>query len=151
MFAIVRTGGKQIKVQKNDVVSVEKLDTEVGKEIVFDQVLMVGDDSKTTVGQPFVEKAQVKAVVEDHTRTKKVIVFKKKRRQNYRRKKGHRQHQTVLKIMDIVVGGKSVAGAGSSPAPKKAEAKKAEPKTAAAKKQAPKKTEAKKSTTASKK
>jgi large subunit ribosomal protein L21 len=64
MFAIVRTGGKQIKVQKNDLVSVEKLEAEVGKEIVLDQVLLLGDDSKTTVGQPFVEKAQVKSKVE---------------------------------------------------------------------------------------
>jgi len=143
MFAIVRTGGKQVKVQKNDVVSVEKLDTEVGKEIIFDQILMIGDEAKTTVGQPFVEKAQVKATVEDHTRTKKVIVFKKKRRQNYRRKKGHRQHQTVLKITDILVGGKSVAGAGSTPAPKKAEMKKEAPKA-----DAPKTAEASKTTTA---
>jgi large subunit ribosomal protein L21 len=139
MFAIVRTGGKQIKVQKNDLVSVEKLEAEVGKEIVLDQVLLLGDDSKTTVGQPFVEKAQVKAKVEEQTRTKKVIVFKKKRRQNYRRKKGHRQHQTVLKIIDIIVDGKSVAGAGSTPAPKKTEAKKEAPK-----KDAPNKAEAKK-------
>lgn len=150
MFAIVRTGGKQIKVQKNDVVSVEKLDTEVGKEIILDQVLMLGDDSKTTIGQPFVEKAEVIATVEDHTRTKKVIVFKKKRRQNYRRKKGHRQHQTVLKITDILVGGKSVAGAGSTPAPKKTEDKKAAPKAETPKTEAKKPAE-KKTTAADKK
>ena len=96
MFAIFTTGGKQYKVQKNEVLKVEKLDAE--KNVEFSDVLMV--DGK--VGAPFVEGAKVKAEVIDQIRDDKVIVFKKKRRQNYRRKQGHRQYLTVIKITDII-------------------------------------------------
>lgn len=96
MFAIFKTGGKQYKVQKGEVLSVEKLDAD--KEIVFEEVLMAGDK----VGTPFVAGAKVKAEVVDQIRDDKVIVFKKKRRQNYRRKQGHRQYLTVIKITDII-------------------------------------------------
>ena len=96
MFAIFKTGGKQYKVQKDDVLAVEKLDAE--KEVVFDEVLMAGDK----VGAPVVSGAKVKAEVLSQTRGEKVIVFKKKRRHNYRRKQGHRQYLTVIKITDIV-------------------------------------------------
>ena len=96
MFAIFKTGGKQYKVQKDDVLAVEKLDAE--KEVVFDEVLMAGDK----VGAPVVAGAKVKAEVLSQTRGDKVIVFKKKRRHNYRRKQGHRQYLTVIKITDIV-------------------------------------------------
>ncbi len=96
MFAIFTTGGKQYKVQKNEVLKVEKLDAE--KNVEFSDVLMV--DGK--VGAPFVEGAKVKAEVVDQIRDDKVIVFKKKRRQNYRRKQGHRQYLTVIKITDII-------------------------------------------------
>lgn len=96
MFAIFTTGGKQYKVQKNEVLKVEKLDAE--KNVEFSDVLMV--DGK--VGAPFVEGAKVKAEVVDQIRDEKVIVFKKKRRQNYRRKQGHRQYLTVIKITDII-------------------------------------------------
>ena len=96
MFAIFTTGGKQYKVQKNEVLKVEKLDAE--KNVEFSDVLMV--DGK--VGAPFVEGVKVKAEVVDQIRDDKVIVFKKKRRQNYRRKQGHRQYLTVIKITDII-------------------------------------------------
>ena len=96
MFAIFKTGGKQYKVQKDDILTVEKLDAE--KEVVFDEVLMAGDK----VGAPVVSGAKVKAEVLSQVRGEKVIVFKKKRRHNYRRKQGHRQYLTVIKITDIV-------------------------------------------------
>lgn len=96
MFAIFKTGGKQYKVQKNEVLTVEKLDA--GKEVVFEDVLMAGDK----VGSPVVAGAKVKAEILDQIRDDKVIVFKKKRRQNYRRKQGHRQYLTVIKITDII-------------------------------------------------
>ena len=101
MYAVIKTGGKQYKVQKDDVIRVEKLDAEAGKSITLDQVLMVNDGKKSTIGAPVVAGAKVTAEVLEQTRGEKVIVFKKKRRQNYRRKKGHRQDLTVLKIKDI--------------------------------------------------
>ncbi len=96
MFAIFKTGGKQYKVQKGEVLSVEKLDAD--KEVVFEEVLMAGDK----VGNPLVAGAKVKAEVVDQIRDDKVIVFKKKRRHNYRRTQGHRQYLTVIKITDII-------------------------------------------------
>lgn len=94
-FAIFQTGGKQYRVQAGDIVKVEKLNAE-GK-VEFDQVLMVGDK----VGTPLVDGAKVIAEVIEQKRADKVLVFKKKRRQNYRRTKGHRQYITVLKITEI--------------------------------------------------
>ncbi|MBR1544784.1 MAG: 50S ribosomal protein L21 [Alphaproteobacteria bacterium] len=96
MFAIFKTGGKQYKVQKGETLTVEKLDAD--KEVVFEEVLMAGDK----VGTPLVAGAKVKAEVVDQIRDEKVIVFKKKRRHNYRRKQGHRQYLTVIKITDII-------------------------------------------------
>ena len=139
MFAIVKTGGKQIKVALDSKVSVEKLDAKIGETVTLDQVLMVGGD-KVLVGSPLVAKSKVVATVEEHVRTKKVIVFKKKRRQNYRRKKGHRQHQTVLRVVEIVVDGKSnkAKSAPKAAAPKKEAEPKAAEKKVAPKKAAPK-------------
>ena len=97
MFAIVRTGGKQYKVQKDDKITVEKLDVEAGKNVDLDEVLFI--DGK--IGAPLVKGAKVVAKVLEQTRGEKITVFKKKRRQNYRRKKGHRQNLTVLQITDI--------------------------------------------------
>ena len=94
-YAIFQTGGKQYRVANGDVIKVEKLNAD-GK-IEFDQVLMVGDK----VGTPFVEGAKVVAEVVEQKRTDKILVFKKKRRQNYRRTAGHRQYVTVLKITEI--------------------------------------------------
>jgi len=121
MFAVIKTGGKQYKVAKNDVISVEKLQADPGATVAFDQVLLIGDGKGQKVGAPVVEGASVTATVLEQTRGDKIIVFKKKRRKHYRRKTGHRQYLTVLKIADIL------------PAPeKKAAAKpKVEPKPAA--------------------
>lgn len=102
MYAIVKTGGKQYRVSQNDVIKVEKLPGEQGETVTLDQVLMVGDDSGSTVGAPMVEGASVTAQVLDQRKADKVVIFKKKRRQGYRRTKGHRQEITVLRVQDIV-------------------------------------------------
>ena len=136
MYAVIKTGGKQYKVAKNDVILVEKLTGEAGATVELDEVLMVGDDKGQTVGSPLVDGAHVAATVLEQTRGAKIIVFKKKRRQNYRRKAGHKQDLTALRITDIVTGGKKKAAA-------KAEAPKAEEKKAEEKKTPPKKAEAK--------
>lgn len=152
MFAVVKTGGKQYRVTEGDVIKVEKLDGEAGKTITLDEVLMTGDDKGVKVGEPLIKGAAVTAEVLEQKKDKKITVFKKKRRHNYRRKKGHRQEVTVLRVKSI--------GAAKKAAPKKAEEKaapekKAAPKKAAAKpaakkapakKAAPKKTAAKKTT-----
>lgn len=101
MFAIIRTGGKQYKVAKDTYLQVEKLDAEVGAKIQLSEVLMVSDGSKTTVGAPVIEGAVVTAEILEQGRGEKVIIFKKRRRQNYRRKNGHRQLLTTIKITDI--------------------------------------------------
>ena len=101
MFAVIRTGGKQYKVAKDDIIRVEKLDVEAGANISLDEVLMVDSGKGLTVGRPLVAGATVKAEVLEQTRGDKIIVFKMKRRKNYRRTKGHRQDLTVLKITDI--------------------------------------------------
>ncbi|MGB1360605.1 MAG: 50S ribosomal protein L21 [Alphaproteobacteria bacterium] len=100
MYAIIKTGGKQYKVAKGDVIRVEKVDAEAGKSITIDEVLMIGGE-KPVVGAPVVKGASVKAEVVEQTRNKKIIIFKKKRRHNYRRKNGHRQPVSILKITDI--------------------------------------------------
>jgi large subunit ribosomal protein L21 len=101
MFAVIRTGGKQYKVAKDDVISVEKLPAEPGATIELSQVLMIGEGVEVATGTPLLDGASVSATVVEQTRAAKIIVFKKKRRHNYRRKKGHRQQQTVLRITDI--------------------------------------------------
>jgi len=103
MFAVIRTGGKQYKVANGDVIRVEKLEAEAGTSITLEDVLMVYGDGKAQVGTPLVAGATVTAEVVEQTRSRKIIIFKKKRRQNYRRKNGHRQHLTVLKITGIKV------------------------------------------------
>ena len=111
MFAVIKTGGKQYKVASGDVIKVEKLDGDEGSTVSFDDVLLVGDDSNVTTGTPVVEGASVNAEILEQTRADKVLIFKKKRRHNYRRKAGHRQHLTVLKITDVVAGGAKKAAA----------------------------------------
>ena len=101
MFAVIRTGGKQYKVAKNDRITVEKLDAEAGKTLDIEDVLAVSDGKKVTVGAPAVKGAKVTAKVVEQGRGEKIVVFKKKRRQNYRRTKGHKQLHTVLEITDI--------------------------------------------------
>lgn len=101
MFAVLRTGGKQYRVTKGDVIRVEKLDAEDGAKVTLDDILMVGEPGKAKVGAPTVSGAKVTAEVVAQARAPKITVFKKKRRQNYRRKKGHRQDITILRITDI--------------------------------------------------
>lgn len=101
MFAIVKTGGKQYTVAENDVIVVEKLAGEAGSEITLEDVLLVGEEGNTKVGTPLVSGASVTAEVIEQGKGDKVVIFKKKRRQNYRRTKGHRQEQTVLRIKSI--------------------------------------------------
>lgn len=101
MFAVIRTGGKQYKVANGDVIRVEKLEAEAGASITLDDVLLVSDNGSTTIGTPTVAGASVVAEVVAQDRNPKVIIFKKRRRQNYRRKNGHRQHVTVLRITGI--------------------------------------------------
>jgi large subunit ribosomal protein L21 len=109
MFAVIRTGGKQYTVAKNDVIAVEKLDGEPGATIELGEVLLIGDGADVSAGTPLLAGASVSATLVEHRRADKIIVFKKKRRQNYRRKNGHRQHQTVLQITEIrAEGGSSV-------------------------------------------
>jgi large subunit ribosomal protein L21 len=121
MYAVIKTGGKQYKVAKDDKIVIEKIAGETGASVSLDEVLLVGDDKSQTVGAPLVKGASVTATVLDQTRDKKIIVFKKKRRKNYRRKNGHRQDITILKITDILTGAKKKA------APKKKAAKTEEP------------------------
>ena len=134
MFAIIRTGGKQYKVQKDSLIFVEKLDAVKDDQISLTDVLMIGDESSTTVGTPLVSGAEVIALVQDQIRDKKIIVFKKKRRQNYRRRNGHRQSKTVLRILEIVASGATPkAAAPKAVAPKAVAPKAAAPKVAAPK------------------
>lgn len=101
MFAVIASGGKQYKVAKDDVIIVEKLDTEAGKSVAFTDVLICGEGEKVTVGSPLVKGAEVKGEVLEQRKGDKVLIFKKKRRQTYRRKKGHRQNETVVRITSI--------------------------------------------------
>jgi len=102
MYAVIRTGGKQYRVAEGQVLFIEKIDAEPGSTVEFDDVLMIGGE-ETRIGRPRVEGAKVRATVLDQTRGPKIVVFKFKRRKNYKRKKGHRQYQTVVRIQDIVV------------------------------------------------
>ena len=102
MYAVIKTGGKQYRVAKDAVIKVERLDGEVGASITFPEVLMVGGDNPV-VGTPIVAGASVTATVLEQTRGEKVIIFKKRRRKNYRRRNGHRQYLTVVRIADIAV------------------------------------------------
>ena len=97
MYAVIKTGGKQYRVTSGDVIKIEKIAGEEGKE-VFNEVLALGD----SIGTPLVAGASVKALVVKQARDAKVIIFKKKRRQNYRRKNGHRQSITLVKITDVI-------------------------------------------------
>ncbi|MCA1407444.1 50S ribosomal protein L21 [Ensifer sp. IC3342] len=105
MFAVIKTGGKQYRVAANDVITIEKLEGVQGDKIEFTEILMVGAGADATIGAPFVEGAVVSAEVVEQGRAKKVIAFKKRRRQNSKRSRGHRQHQTTVRILDIAAAG----------------------------------------------
>lgn len=140
MFAVVETGGKQYKAEVGTTIKVEKLEGNPGDTITLGKVLVLSDGKTIKLGDS-AEGANVSAEILEQKKDKKVVIFKKKRRQNYRRLKGHRQEITVVRVTDISVDGKS--------APKKAAPKKDEPKVAAEEKAAPaKKAPAKKATAA---
>ena len=122
MFAVIKTGGKQYRVAADDVITIATLEGEPGAAVTFDQVLMVTNDNGTQVGAPLIAGATVSGEVVEHTRGAKVIAFKKRRRQNSRRKRGHRQDYTVVRITEILAAGEK---------PKKAAAKKKATKAAA--------------------
>lgn len=104
MFAVIKSGGKQYKVAKDSIFRVEKLEGDSGSEIIFDEVLMLGNgDKEAIIGSPLVKGAKVTAEIINQAREDKIIVFKKKRRQHYRRTQGHRQYMTHLKVKDIKV------------------------------------------------
>jgi large subunit ribosomal protein L21 len=104
MFAVIKTGGKQYKVAANDVITIERLEAEAGDVVAFDQVLMLGGET-VTIGSPVVDGATVAGEVVEQARGPKVISFKKRRRQNSKRKKGHRQDLTIVRITEILTGG----------------------------------------------
>lgn len=135
MYAVIKTGGKQYKVSEGDQLVIEKVEGEAGDTIAFDQVLMLSGEDGVTVGSPLVEGAQVTGELVELKRGKKVIIFKKRRRQNYRRTKGHRQWQAVVSISEIVLpGAKPSKAASAKPKAKaKAEQPDAAAKTASAK------------------
>ncbi len=122
MFAIIRTGGKQYKVAENDVILVEKLPGSTGAEVKLDDVLMIGGEKASEIGVPALADAAVFAEVLEQTRGAKIIVFKKKRRHNYRRKKGHRQDLTALRITGISATGAKPVKKAASKAKKKEKA-----------------------------
>lgn len=104
MYAVIRTGGKQYRVSEGEIIEIERLPGESGDAISFDEVLLLGDEATTAIGQPLVAGARVKGQVVAQDRGKKIIVFKIKRRKNYRRKMGHRQEITRVRITGIEAG-----------------------------------------------
>ena len=126
MYAIVDIAGQQFKVEKDQKVYVHRLDTEVGKKVNFDRVLLIEDGGKVNIGAPAIDGAQVSATVLEHLKGDKVIVFKKKRRKGYQKMNGHRQYLTEIQINEIKAGG-AKAAAKKEAAPK-AEAKEVPPK-----------------------
>ncbi|WP_421724831.1 50S ribosomal protein L21 [Bauldia sp.] len=133
MFAVIKTGGKQYRVAPADLIRVDRLDGETGDAIAFDEVMMVGGDSGTTVGGPLVDGAKVTAEIVEQTRNDTILVLKKRRRKNSKNSRGHRQQMTVVRIGDILADGKA---APAKAKPKKAE-KPAAPKPEAAPEAAP--------------
>jgi large subunit ribosomal protein L21 len=104
MYAIIHTGGKQYRVSQGDLVTVEKLDGAPGERIEINSVLMVGEGSQVTVGQPHLAQARVVGTIVRQERGPKIIIYKHKRRKGYQKKQGHRQSQTLLRVTDIVTG-----------------------------------------------
>ncbi|MHA7898452.1 MAG: 50S ribosomal protein L21 [Henriciella sp.] len=141
MFAVIKTGGKQYKVAEGDEIVIEKLAADAGDSVTFEDVLMLGDDKKVTIGEPVVAGASVVGTVAEQRKGAKVLIMKKRQRNTYRRKKGHRQLETVVTIESILADGKKApakkkAAPKKEEAPKKEAAPKAEAKAPAAKKEA---------------
>ena len=121
MYAVFKSGGKQYRVSKGEKLKLEKLEANVGKKVVFDQVLSVGEGKDINIGTPYLADAIVEAKVIDEGKDKKIEVVKFKRRKNYKRNFGHRQHYSLIEVTNITVKKKKAA-------PKKAAPKKAAPK-----------------------
>ena len=139
MYAVVKTGGKQYKVAKDDKIIVDRLEAEAGAQLRLDEVLMIANGDSVTLGAPLVKDAAVGATVLRHTRGDKIMVFRRKRRKNFRRMRGHRQDLTLIQITDIAADGKiKTASEAKKPEAKKAETKKTQPKVAAKKPEAKK-------------
>lgn len=102
MFAVIKTGGKQYTVKEGDVFNVEKIDTEVGKNHTFNEVLLISDNDKPTAGSPFVKGASVEVEIVSHGKADRIFIFKKKSRKDYRKRQGHRQQFTKVKVTKIV-------------------------------------------------
>ena len=152
MLAVFKTGGKQYSVKAGQILKVEKLEGKKGDNVSFKGVLAVSENTQNTIGAPLVDGAVVEAKILDQIRDKKIIVFKKRKRQNYRSTQGHRQYLTVLKIESISLGGKKSAttkkeAETAEPTKKAAPKKKSAPKKAVTKKTTVKKTVKKKTTT----
>jgi large subunit ribosomal protein L21 len=131
MFAIIKTGGKQYKVAANDIIKIEKLEATSGDSVEFADVLMMGKEGAVKLGSPLLSSARVHGTVLEQIRDDKVIIFKKNRRHNYRRKNGHRQYLTVVRITDLLEDGtKGTPKKAGAPAPVKEKAPKAAPKAA---------------------
>ena len=153
MYALVKTGGKQYRVAKDDTILVERIAADEGAEVILNDIVMLADGDKVTIGTPKVDGAAVSATVMRQTRGPKIIIFRRKRRKNHRRTQGHRQDLTLLKINDIAEDAKKLTpakpaakkaattteSAAKKPAAKKAVATKPAPKAAAAKKPTAKK------------
>ena len=122
MFAVIKTGGKQYTVAADDLLKVEKVAGDADDMVEFNEVLMVGEGANAKIGTPFVEGALVTAEMVEQGRDRKVIAFKKRRRQNSKRTRGHRQHQTLVRISEILTDGAKPKKKAA--APKKTEAKK---------------------------
>ncbi|MCZ6517606.1 MAG: 50S ribosomal protein L21 [Gammaproteobacteria bacterium] len=151
MYAVFRTGGKQYRASKGDTLKVEKLDAAEGDKVEFAEVLLVGNGASVKIGNPLVAGGKVQATVLTQAKAKKIEVIKFKRRQNYYRNRGHRQHFTLLEITGIASGAEKKAAVKPAvdtvPEAKKASAKKAIAKKATAKKAAAEKTTVKKKAT----
>ena len=129
-FAVIKTGGKQYKVSANDTIRIEKLDDKAGKKFEFKEVLLTTDNTTTEIGSPMIDGAYVEAELLKQARNDKVIIFKKRRRQNSRRKRGHRQHVSIVKILKIYgKSGKLLAEAKNTIIENKTLEKKVEAKT----------------------
>ena len=103
-YAVIRTGGKQYRVTQGELLRVESLSGEIGSEITFSEVLLTSAEGNIQIGAPLISGASVSAQVVEHGKEKKIIVFKKKRRKGYRRKRGHRQHFTAVQVKSINLG-----------------------------------------------
>ncbi|MFZ2017080.1 MAG: 50S ribosomal protein L21 [Methyloceanibacter sp.] len=123
MFAVIRTGGKQYRVAPNDIIEIEKIAGKPGDIIELSEVILLGGDGGPKTGSPTIAGALVAAEVIEQRRAEKITVFKKKRRTNYRRKKGHRQELTALRITEILTDGKKPSKQAAKPEPKKTEKK----------------------------